>query len=303
MNMIEISVIIINFNSSNYTIQCIDSIFKKTGKDIAFEIIVVDNKSETKDFEILKNYCVSLNHDKLHLYQNSENSGFGGGNMFGFEKAKGSYLAFVNNDILFKNDCLSILSNSLKQNHEIGVCAPTTYTSDGEILPTLDFYTSPLKVICGRKIYKYLRPKEFINRNLKLEKPTKGDFVSGSFMMLTYENFKKSGGFDTNIFLYHEETDLCKRLEKMNLSAVCEPKAECIHFHGASTPKSIKIKAELKRSLLYVIKKHYGNLYYFLIHFYILNSYLLKVIVKPKYFYLIKQLLRPISLNSSTKTD
>lgn len=301
--MVEISIIIINFNSSDYTIQCIESIFDKTSKEVAFEIIIVDNKSEMSDFQNLKDHCKSLNYANLYVYQNSENSGFGGGNMIGFNKAKGQFVAFLNNDILFKNDCLSILSDRLKLSPEIGVCAPTTYTSQAKILPTLDFFTSPLKVIFGRKIYKYFRPKEYNIRNIKLDQPTKGDFVSGSFMMLTYKNFKEIGGFDTHIFLYHEETDLCKRLKKINLSAVCEPKAECIHFHGASTPKSIKIKAELKRSLLYVIKKHYGNLSYVLIHFYLFCSYLTKVIVKPKYFYLIKQLLRPISLNSSTKTN
>jgi GT2 family glycosyltransferase len=301
--MVEISVILINFNSSNYSIQCIDTIYEKTSKNINFEIIIVDNKSKAKDFLNLKNYCESLNLSNLHLHPNSENSGFGGGNMFGFSKAKGQFVAFVNNDVLFKNDCLSILSNTLKLNSKIGVCAPTTYTNDGEILPTLDFFASPIKILFGRKIYKYLRPKEYKNRNLKLDKPTKGDFVSGSFMMLTSKNFKKVGGFDTNIFLYHEETDLCKRLQKLTFTAVCEPKAECIHFHGASTPKSIQIKAELKRSMLYVLKKHYGNLSYILIHFYLVFSYFLKAIVKPNYFYLIKQLLRPISLNSSTKTN
>ena len=122
-------------------------------------------------------------------------------------------------------------------------------------------------------------------------------------MMLTSENFKKVGGFDTNIFLYHEETDLCKRLQKSNLDAICEPKAECIHYHGASTPKSIQIKAELKRSLLYVIKKHDGNLSYILIHFYLVCKYSIKTSVKSKYIYLLKQLLRPIHLNSSTKTN
>ncbi|MFO7744176.1 MAG: glycosyltransferase [Psychroflexus sp.] len=301
--MKEISVILINYNSSNYTIQCINTIYKETAKDLGFEIIVVDNNSESKDFHNLKNYCETLEQNNLYLYQNPENSGFGGGNMFGFEKANGVYLAFINNDILFKNDCLKILSDRLKSNLDIGVCGPTTYTSEGEILPTLDFFTSPLKVIFGRKIYKYLRPKDYKNRKMRLEKLTEGDFVSGSFMMLTRVNFKKVGGFDTNIFLYHEETDLCKRLKKEDLTAVCEPEAECIHFHGASTPKSVRIKAELKRSLLYVTKKHYGNLSYSIIHLYLLLSYSFKSIAKPKYTFLLKQLFRPISLKNSTKTN
>jgi GT2 family glycosyltransferase len=301
--MIEVSVILINFNSSDYTINCIKTIYKETGESLKFEIIVVDNDSENKDFEKLKNYCEALEKFNLHLYRNQENSGFGGGNMFGYEKAIGSYLAFINNDILFKNNCLKILLERLKSNFDIGVCGPTTYTSEGEILPTLDFFTSPLKVIFGRKIYKYLRPKDYNNRKVKLKKPTEGDFISGSFMMISRINFIKAGGFDTNIFLYHEETDLCKRLKKLGLTAVCEPEAECIHFHGVSTPKSVRIKGELKRSLLYVTKKHYGMISYLIVHFYLICSYSIKSIFKPKYFSLLKQLLRPISLKKSTKTN
>ena len=300
--MIEISIILINYNSSAYTIQCVNSIYEKTDKDLFFEIIIIDNKSDLSDFENLKGYCEGSQNNNLHLYQNNINSGFGGGNMAGFEKSKGKYLAFINNDILFKNDCLKILSNRLKSDTKIGICGPTTFTKNGEILPTLDFYASPLKSIFGRHIFKYSRPIEYQNRLKKLEEPTKGDFISGSFMMIERKNFKKVGGFDTNIFLYHEETDLCKRLERDNLIAICEPKAECIHFHGASTKKSIRIKAELKRSLLYVIKKHYGALSYFFMHMFMIISYSLKTIVKPKYSFLLKQLFRPISLQKSTKT-
>lgn len=301
--MVEVSVILINYNSSKYSIQCIQSIFEYTNPNINYEIIIVDNKSKKEDYLKLKNYCTSLKSKKLQLVPNSENSGFGGGNMVGFNLAKGNYIAFVNNDVLFKNDCLTIISDTLSKNTNIGVCGPTTYTKNGQILPTLDFFTSPLKVILGRKIFKFIRPKDYQKRKTKLKEITTGDFVSGSFMMLKKNKFIKAGGFDTNIFLYHEETDLCKRLKKLNLLAACEPKAECVHFHGASTQKSVKIKAELKRSLLYVIKKHYGNLAYSCIRIYLIISYLLKMIVKPKYIYIFKQLVRPISLHHSTKTS
>lgn len=300
--MIDVSVILINYNSSTYTIQCIQSIFENTSEKINYEIIIVDNKSKKEDFLKLKKYCTSLKSSKLLLVPNSKNSGFGGGNMVGFNLAKGNYIAFVNNDVIFKNDCLSIILDTLSTNKNVGVCGPTTYTENGQILPTLDFFTSPLKVILGRNVFKFIRPKAYKQRKTKLTEITAGDFVSGSFMMLKKNIFIEAGGFDTNIFLYHEETDLCKRLKKLNLIAVCQPKAECIHFHGASTQKSVKIKAELKRSLLYVIKKHYGNLAYSCVRFYLIVSYSIKIIVKPKYVYILKQLLRPVSLDQSTKT-
>jgi GT2 family glycosyltransferase len=283
--------------------QCIASIYEKTNSSINFEVIVVDNKSEHEDFAQLKKYCDTVNFKNLSLIANVENSGFGGGNMHGFKKATGNYIAFVNNDVLFKNDCLNILSTALDIHPHIGICGPTTYKENGEILPTLDFFTSPLKVLLGRKIFKYTRPKDYQNRKTKLKEITAGDFVSGSFMMIKKEHFLKAGGFDTNIFLYHEETDLCKRLKKLHLIAACIPQAECLHYHGASTPKSIKIKAELKRSLLYVIKKHYGDFTYHYLRLYFIVTYSLKTIVKTKYKYLLQQIKRPVSLQKSTKTN
>lgn len=301
--MIDISVILINYNSASYSIQCIASIYAKTNNSINFEVIVVDNKSEKEDFLQLKKYCDTVNFKNLSLLANAENSGFGSGNMYGFKKATGTYIAFVNNDVLFKNDCLNILSTALDLHSHIGICGPTTYTEKGEILPTLDFFASPLKVLLGRKIFKYTRPKDYQKRKTKLKEITAGDFVSGSFMMIKKEHFLKAGGFDTNIFLYHEETDLCKRLKKLHLIAACIPQAECLHYHGASTQKSVKIKAELKRSLLYVMKKHYGNFTYSYLRLYFILTYSLKALVKPKYKYLLQQIKRPVSLQESTKTN
>lgn len=301
--MMDISVILINYNSSTYSIHCIESIYNKTSSTIRFEVIIVDNNSQREDYLTLKNYCETSSYNSLHILKNDENSGFGGGNMLGFTKARGTLVAFVNNDVVFKNDCLNILSNTLNLNPNIGVCGPTTYSESGAILPTLDFFASPLKVVLGRTFFKYTQPTAYKNRRLKLTEITEGDFVSGSFMMLRKNEFIKAGGFDTNIFLYHEETDLCKRLKKINLIAACEPKAECLHHHGASTEKSLKIKAELKRSLLYVIKKHYGDFAYSYIRLYLLGIYTFKALAKPKYKYLLQQLKRHISLTTTTRTN
>ncbi len=301
--MVDISVILINYNSSSYSIQCIESIYNNTNSSLNFEVIVVDNKSVHEDYVNLKKYCDCATYNNLYLLKNEENSGFGGGNMFGFKEARGRFVAFVNNDVVLKNDCLHILSNTLNLHPHIGVCGPTTFTEHGAILPTLDFFASPLKAFFGRKIYKYTQPTAYKNRKLKLQELTEGDFVSGSFMMLRRDHFIEAGCFDTNIFLYHEETDLCKRLKQLNLVAACEPKAECLHYHGASTQKSVKIKAELKRSLLYVIKKHYGQFAYSYTRIYLITIYALKAIIKPKYKYVLLQVKRPISLQKSTKTN
>lgn len=297
----DISVIIINFNSSQYTEGCLKSIIEKTSSALDYEIIVVDNDSEETDFNRLRDFCSSINFKHLKLYRNSINAGFGGGNMYGFKKAIGKFVAFINNDVVLINDCLSILKNKYQTLDKIGVCGPTTYTNNNKILPTLDFYASPLKFFCGRKIFRIFRPKLYHQRHKKLNEITLGDFVSGSFMFLDSEIFKSVGGFDENIFLYHEETDLCRRLNKINLFAALIPQAECFHYHGASTKKSIRIKTELKKSLLYVIRKHHRFLIYKLIQSFMVLKYFFKSRFSPKYKILLKHIKNPVKLNHSTK--
>ena len=296
-----VSVVIINYNSSDYTVDCIKSIRKYTSNHSDYEVIVVDNNSEIQDFNSLKKDIEDLNYDNVSLYRNPINAGFGGGNMFGFEHAKGKYIAFVNNDVEFKNDCISLLKDALVKQNDIGVCGPTTLTENDKILPTLDFYASPLKFFFGRKVFKFIKPELYKNRKTKLDQITYGDFVSGSFMFLASEVFNKAGGFDKNIFLYHEETDLCKRLSKLGLKAACVPEALCFHHHGASTEKSSRIKAELKRSLLYVIRKHYGASNYKIIKLILQFKFAIKSLFSSKYVYLLKQISQPITLEKSTK--
>ncbi|RRO21914.1 glycosyltransferase family 2 protein [Flavobacteriaceae bacterium 14752] len=299
--MVDISVIIINFNSSQYTIECVKSIISHTSASLNYEIIVVDNKSSNLDFDKLKGICAELNFESLYIYRNSVNAGFGGGNMFGYRQSKGKYLAFINNDVLLNNDCLRLLKVEYNNNAKIGICGPTTYTDGGKILPTLDFFASPLKYFFGRKFFKLTRPKLFHNRHQKLNKISFGDFVSGSFLFINREIFNSLGGFDENIFLYHEETDLCKRLKKLGLGAAIIPQAECFHHHGASTKKSIRIKTELKRSLLYIMRKHYGFLMYKIIHINMMFKYFFKSRFNSKYKFLFNHISKGMKLKQSTQ--
>jgi GT2 family glycosyltransferase len=106
--MFDIATIIINYNSSKLTKECIDSIIDKTAPSLNFQIIVVDNCSENKDYLSLKQFCEKHTFKNLQLIRSKINTGFGGGNMTGYQYANAKYVAFVNNDTLFLNDCFSI---------------------------------------------------------------------------------------------------------------------------------------------------------------------------------------------------
>ena len=147
-----------------------------------------------------------------------------------------------------------------------------------------------------------INPKKYPKRKLEYATPLKVNYVQGSFMLIRTSDFNEIGGFDTNIFLYYEETDLCKRMEKKGKSCYLIPDAKYVHYHGASTPQNITIKTELKISLLYIMRKHYGYFSYFFLLNYLRLNYVLSTIFKPKYGYLLKVVLAGAPLSKSLKT-
>jgi GT2 family glycosyltransferase len=300
--MNTIAVILINYNSAQYTINCIESIWSKTSASLDYEIIVVDNNSEFSDFELIESFVKKNNKANLRLSKSNINTGFGGGNMIGAQMANAKYLAFINNDSIFINDCLSLLLKAMETNQNYGICGPQAFKEDGSILPTLDHFTSLSKEFLGRTALEKINPKIYPNRKKIYTHHQKGQFVSGSFMMLRSTDFWKVGGFDTNIFLYHEETDLCKRVNQLNKYAYLIPEAEFIHYHGASTPKSIAIKTELKISQLYVIRKHYGFIKFKILLTFFQLKYSISALFKPKYWVLFFVLLKGAPLSESLKS-
>lgn len=298
----DIAVILINYNSSEHSINCIRSIIENTSKNVHYQIIITDNCSERKDYLQLKSFCDKVDFPGLELHRSAINSGFGGGNMFGVQFANAKYLAFVNNDTLFKNDCLFILKKALDNNSNIGIAGAQAYKENGDFMISLDHFASPVREIIGRSILETSNPKKYPNRKKRYENPLQVNFVPGSFMFVRANDFYEVGGFDTNIFLYYEETDLCIRLAKKSKFAFLIPEAEFIHFHGASTGKSLAIKKELKISLLYIMRKHYGYFGHKIVLLFLIIKYFFSSILKPKNWSLFFLILSGAPLSKSLKT-
>ncbi|MCB4809179.1 glycosyltransferase family 2 protein [Tamlana sp. 62-3] len=304
MKMIEVSVVIINYNTANYTINCIKSILEKTSNTLNCEYIIVDNASKLNDYYLLENFIQNLaKTTKISLIRSHINTGFGTGNMIGINEASGKYIACINNDVLFENDCLSVLKEFMDNNSNVGVCGPQAFKENGELLPTIDHFASLGRELFGRSFLERINSKKYPKRKKLYSNPQKCDFVAGSFMFFSFKAFRNVGGFDTNIFLYYEETDICKRLSIQNKDAYLVPSGKFIHFHGASTPKSIYAKIELKISLLYVIRKHYGLISYYILLTYLQLKYFFSSLLKhknwPVFIILLKQ--APLSLSLKHK--
>lgn len=301
--MKDIAVIVVHYNSGAMTSKCIDTLLKYTPQQLSLQLIIVDNGSEKEDYLQLKAYCDQHNYADIQLIRSAINTGFGMGNMLGYQQVNAHYVAFVNSDTFFLNDCLGIFKKFLDNRPEVAVVGGQSFKENGDRMVAFDHFASVTKEVLGRRFLELINPKKYPNRKKEYFEPMAVNYVQGSFMFIRCADFNAVGGFDTNLFLYYEETDLCKRFEKsLGKSCWLVPEAHYVHHHGASTPSSILIKTELKISLLYIIRKHYGYVPFVFLLNYLRLNYSVSLLIKPKYWYLFKTLWAGAPLSRSMKT-
>ena len=97
---IDLSIVIVNWNSWHVLYNCVKSIEKYAG-NILYEIIIVDNYSTDNSIEKIK-----MNFPDVILIENNVNIGFPSANNQGFKIARGKYLLALNPDTLIKENTL-----------------------------------------------------------------------------------------------------------------------------------------------------------------------------------------------------
>ena len=169
---IDISIIIVNYNSTELLKNCLDSIEKFTS-GINFEIIMIDNNSMTGDFDELLKY-----HDKITLIKNDVNRGFGAANNQGFEAAIGKYVLLLNNDtILSENSIKKVLdfAETLEGNETIGCKLlnedKTIQKSVYEFPNLLNVFTSNFFLYLLFPKSKYFNKYHLMNKGILKSKP------------------------------------------------------------------------------------------------------------------------------------
>jgi GT2 family glycosyltransferase len=227
----DVSIIIVNYNTISFLVGAIDSILVKT-KDIEYEIIVVDNNSSDDSKKIISE---KYNNKVIHLNL-SKNIGFGRANNEAVKIAKGRNLFFLNPDTILLNNAVKILSDYLDQHIDVGACGGNLF--DGDMQPAISFtrmFPSLFQVInefLGNIIGKIAFRKNicfnYTNRDIKVA------CVIGADMMIGKELFNNLGGFDPDFFLYQEEIELGFRINKAGKKIYSVPNAHIQHLEGKS---------------------------------------------------------------------
>jgi len=203
-------------------------------------IVIVDNASN--DTAELKSLAKNPN---IILILNKKNKGFGEACNQGAAIAKTEFIFFLNPDAKIKNNTLIELERAAKDNPNALAMNPKIVKSNG-------------------KPY-FKRSSHLINRTNWMDRgwPIGNclvNILSGAAFFIRAQAFYAVGGWDENIFLYHEEDDLCLRLKELGGDLLFVHDATVQHIRGASSPPS-KAGSYFKgwhmgKSRVYATRKH-----------------------------------------------
>lgn len=276
----DVSIIIVNYNTLKLTKQSIDSVIEKT-KDLKYEIILIDNNSIDGSVEFFKKKYK----DRISFIENKENIGFGKANNKGIEIAKGKYIFLLNSDTLLINNAIKILFDFMEKNENCGVCGGNLY--DINLQPTISYELNFPENTFKNAVKRRYKKNYFFN---KTEFPLKVAYVSGADMMIRKKVLNQVDIFDFDFFMYYEETELTFRIANEGYKVYNIPQAKIIHLEGKSnTFKEKKYSMILESKYKYFYKT--ANLKICKNEYYISQiSYIIKLILtfNKKYLQIIK---------------
>ena len=254
----DVSVIIVNYNTLELTKNTIESVFEKT-KELKYEIILVDNASTDGSVDFFENNYKN----KIIFIKNTENLGFGKANNRGIEIAKGKYVFLLNSDTLLINNAIKILFDFMEKTKECGICGGNLYTK--ELQPTHSFLRKFPSLLL--EIQEYIKKKEKIRNDFNYTNfEQEVAYITGADMFIRKEILEKSGYFDKDFFMYFEETELSYRIKRLGYKIVSVPQAKIIHLEGKSTifkERKFTMYLESKYKFYYklyslgIVKLHY----------------------------------------------
>lgn len=263
--MIDVSIIIVNYNVKDYLLQCLRSL-EQIDATIKKEIIVVDNHSTDGSIGDLRPQFPSVTWIEL-----DENIGYGKANNIGLAQAKGRYTLFLNPDTIVGRDVLQTMTSYLDANPDVGLAGCKVLNPDGSFqvacrrgLPTP--WASFCKLFGLQSIFP--NSKLFAQYNmtyLPIDATYPVDALIGAFMMGPTWLMQSLGGFDPAFFMYGEDIDLCYRVKLAGKRVMYVHTTNIIHYKGESTKRSSMNEVRVFYEAMEIFaKKHFGGSQIFL---------------------------------------
>lgn len=233
---IDVSIIIVNYNTHKYILDCLESVFKETS-NINIEVIVLDNGSQDGSADVILR-CMP----NVHLIVSKENLGFAQGNNLAAQNAKGEYILLLNPDTVVIDRAVERLFAFAKANPIAGIYGGRTIFPDGTLNPDFCYRKmTPWSLFCRAfgltilfKNTTFFNPETYGSWNYDSVREV--DIITGCFFLVKTDLWHQLKGFNPLFFMFGEEVDFCLRAKKLGHNPLFTPDATIIHYSGASEP-------------------------------------------------------------------
>jgi len=228
--MITASVVL--FNENLETIKKTVDSFLKT--PLEKKLFLIDNSPENR----LEKY---FKHPDIQYFFTGKNIGFGKAHNLVLDELDADFHLILNPDVTFSPNVILDLITELLNNTDVSFITPKVLFPNKENQYVCRKHPTFFDLI-NRKL-KISKP-EIINneyRNQDLEKSFCPEFIHGCFMLFKTADFKSLGGFDERYFLYLEDADICREIQKIEKKILYFPNVEITHQHQKGSSKSLKL--------------------------------------------------------------
>lgn len=258
----DLSIIIVNYNTKELTLDCISSVFQSE-TDYKYEIILIDNASEDGTV-----HAVRQQFPEVIIIENDQNVGFSKANNQGIKRSAGRYVLLLNSDTVVEKETLQIMVQYMDDHPDVGTSGCKLVLPDG----TLDDackrgFPTPLASFYYAFGFSKRHPNNPKYNQYKLthldpDQVHEVDCLVGAFMIVRRDVIEQIGGLDEEFFMYGEDIDWCYRIKQAGWKIVYYPKTTVIHYKGASSRrKPFKIVYEFHRAMILFYRKHLAEKY------------------------------------------
>jgi GT2 family glycosyltransferase len=261
---IDISVVILSWNSEQHIERCVSSVIQSLlGSELGFEIIIVDNGSTDSTIGILNEIVESWPSYVNPIYF-KKNTGTTHSRNIALKQAQGEWIAILDSDVEVDFGIFELLVSKLKEDLSIGLIAPKLVYPSGLLQKSTDQFPT---ILTKFKRFFFLKQIERAERlHFKDDSTREVDYAISAFWIFPHKILQDVGFLDEKIFYAPEDVDYCLRIWKCNYKILYEPSVSAVH-HAQEISRGFKLnKATLDHAK--------GLLYYFIKHKYL--------IIRPK---------------------